>query len=375
MHIGLDYTPALKQSAGIGRYTRGLVDGLAGLDARNQYTLLVASDAPRSGAPPLPDNFRLERLPLPERWLTILWHRLHLPLALDRLAGPFDLFHAPNFVLPPLARSRSLVTVHDLSFMRYPAGADAGLRAWLERVVPRSLARADGVLADSHSTKADLVELLRLPPERVAVVGAGVEARFRPITDRAELERVRRRYDLPERFILGLGTLEPRKNFAGLIEAFAPVSAGDPGVHLVIAGGRGWLFDHIFQAAAAAPARDRIHFPGFIDEADLPALYNLAEVFAFPSFYEGFGLPVLEAMACGTPVVCTDNSSLPEVAGEAALIVPTGDGPALSAALARCLSEAPLRAGLIERGLAQARKFPWSAAAQRLLEVYERLRP
>ncbi|MFQ5613263.1 MAG: glycosyltransferase family 4 protein [Anaerolineae bacterium] len=373
MHIGLDYTPALKQSAGIGRYTRGLVGGLAELGAGHQYTLLAARDAPLAQAPALPPNFRLQRLPLPERWLNILWHHLNLPLALDRLAGPFDLFHSPNFVLPPLARSRGLVTVHDLSFLRYPAGADPGLRAWLERVVPRSLARAEGVLADSRSTKADLIDLLNIPPERIDVVGAGVEDRFRPVSDEAALARVRRRYGLPDRFILSLGTLEPRKNFTGLIRAFAAVAAADETLHLVIGGGRGWLFDQIFRAAAESPVRERIHLPGFIDEADLPALYTLATVFAFPSFYEGFGIPVLEAMACGTPVVCADNSSLPEVAGEAALLLPAGDVEALGRALLRCLKDEALRRALVARGFEQARKFPWTAAAEQLLVVYERI--
>jgi glycosyltransferase involved in cell wall biosynthesis len=373
LRIGIDYTPAVKQGAGIGRYTRGLIDALARLDDENRYTLVVANDVPQTGWPTLPENFNVKLLPLPERLLNLVWHRLSLPLAVDRLTGPFDVFHSPNFVLPPLARARALLTVHDLSFLRFPAGAEPGLRAWLEKIVPRSLARADAVLADSRSTQTDLIDVLNVAPELITVVGAGVEARFRPIKAETELARVRRRYYLPERFILGLGTLEPRKNFPGLIRAFQQVAGADPSLRLVIAGQEGWLFDDIYRVTATSPVRNRIQFLGFVDEADLPALYNLAAIFAFPSFYEGFGIPVLEAMACGIPVVCSDNSSLPEVAGSAAQLVPTGDVEALAEALQRCLADESLRQDMIGHGFEQARKFTWTAAASRLLSVYRRL--
>jgi glycosyltransferase involved in cell wall biosynthesis len=264
-----------------------------------------------------------------------------------------------------------LLTVHDLSFIRYPQGAVPSLRNWLERVVPRSLERADHVLADSENTRQDLIELFRLAPETITVVGAGVEERFRPITGEAIRQRVRRRYRLPERFILGLGMLEPRKNFTGLIAAYNQSSARHSH-HLVIAGGKGWLYEDIFAAAESSPAADRIHLIGFVADEDLPALYSLADLFAYPSHYEGFGIPIIEAMACGTPVVCADNSSLPEVAGEAALQLPATDTPALAEAMGRMLADAALRQKAIAAGLAQAKKFSWQAAARRLLAVYRR---
>jgi len=371
MRIGINYTSALRQGAGIGRYTRGLVNALLRLDSQNRYTLIVSKDSPLGRLAPLPDNFTLKRLPLSERLLTILWHRLDLPLAIDRWAGPFDLFHSPDFVLPPLHKAPGILTVHDLSFMQHPDGAAPKLRRWLNKVVPHSVARAQHILADSHSTKQDLETLLGVSPDKISVVGAGVESRFRPITDAQTLVELRQKYRLPEKFILGLGTLEPRKNFEGLIEAFDLLQADQPDLHLVIAGGKGWLYDSIFEAAERSPAASRVHLIGFTADEDLPALYSLAQVFALPSHYEGFGIPVLEAMACGAPVVTANNSSLPEIAGEAAVLLPASDIEALANVMRQFVLHQSLREKHVELGLEQAKKFTWKAAAEKLLAVYQ----
>lgn len=375
MHIGINYTSALKQGAGIGRYTRGLVSALAELDSANRYTLLISRDAPAEKIPPLPANFSVKRLPLPERFLTILWHRFYLPLYIDQWAGPFDLFHSPDFVLPPLRQTPGILTVHDLSFIKHPHGALPQLRSWLNKVVPHSVARAGHILADSDSTKTDLISLLNVPAHKISVVGAGVEARFKPVTDPPALAQVRQKYALPQKFILSLGTLEPRKNFDGLIAAFNQIESAFPDLHLVIAGGKGWLYEGIFAAAAQSPAAGRIHPIGFVADDDLPALYSLAHLFAYPSHYEGFGIPVLEAMACGTPVVTANNSSLPEVAGPAALLVAAEDTPALAAALRTLLTDLPLRQTCVQQGFEQAQRFTWAAAAQKLLDVYRQISP
>jgi glycosyltransferase involved in cell wall biosynthesis len=375
LKVGIDYTAALKQSGGIGRYTRGLITALAQLDHQNQYTLLATADSPLAGLQTFHShpNFNYKVYPLPERWLTIAWHRFYLPLPVEWFAGPLDLFHSPNFILPPTHRAKTLLTVHDLSFIRHPQGAVASLRNWLNQVVPRSLARADHILADSASTRQDLIEIFKLNPAEITVVGAGVDERFHPITDPASLATVQQRYRLPveDKFILGLGTLEPRKNFTGLIAAFSQSFVRETH-HLVIAGGKGWLYDEIFTAARTSPVADRIHLIGFVADDDLPALYSLADIFAFPSHYEGFGIPVIEAMACGTPVICANNSCLPEVAGQSALQVTATDTAALAEALVQLATDSSLREQAIGEGFRQVQKFTWPAATNRLLSVYQR---
>jgi len=390
MRIGIDYTAAVQQGAGIGRYTRQLVRALLELDTHNEYVLLAA--AAGSGLPwkgpagrtsgfdrstlygVSPGHVRTITLPVSERLLTILWHRLRLPLWVEWIAGPLDVFHSPDFVLPPVRRARTVLTVHDLSFVRVPECADPGLRSYLQRVVPASARRADIVLADSECTKADVVELLGVDVSRVVVVYPGVEPRFQRVQDRQALDAVRQRYNLPDHFALGLGTLQPRKNLGRLIEAYAGVreELGSE-LHLVIAGGAGWMYESVFRRVAELGLQNLVSFPGYIADEDLPTLYSLADLFVFPSLYEGFGLPVLEAMACGTPVVTSAVSSLPEVAGDAALLVDPLDTQALAEAMRRALDDTRLRSEMVQKGLEQARRFTWAVSARQLMEIYHRL--
>jgi glycosyltransferase involved in cell wall biosynthesis len=377
MRIGVDYTAAVRQGGGIGRYTRNLIRALSELDGESRYTLFVAGGwGDGDGLGQWPENFRVRSVPISDRWTTILWQRLRLPLPIQLMTGPLDLFHSPDFVLPPVGHTPAILTVHDLSFLRVPRFFVPGFREYLEGAVRRAVRHAGHILADSESTRRDLIELLGVEPERASVLYPGVEPRFRPIED-AELPNwVRARYDLPGRFVLGLGTLQPRKNFDGLIEAFGRLLAarGDEpeiaGLHLVIAGGRGWMYEETLALPARLGLGNRVHFPGFVADDDLPALYNLAAAFAFPSWYEGFGLPVLEAMACGTPVVAADNSSLPEAAGEAALRVNAGDADGLADSLGLLLVDSTLRGRLVAAGYEQARHFTWQGAAEQLLAAY-----
>ncbi len=374
MRIAIDYTPAALQGAGIGRYTRGLVDALLPLLGNEDEVVLVM---PREQGPfarrEWPSQVRQRRLPLPERYQTILWHRAHLPLPVDWITGRVDIFHAPNFLLPPTRHARTLLTIHDLAFLVRPQYAYPPLRDFLEKAVPRSVARAHHILADSEASRQDAIRLFGLAPDRVTVVGAGVEPRFRPLPPSA-VEPVRRRYGLDGPFVLSVSTLEPRKNFDGLVRAFAQARrAGGFPHHLVIAGGKGWLYEPIFEAVEELGVGDVVHFLGFVPDEDLPALYNAADLFAFPSHYEGFGLPVLEALACSTPILCTDTSSLPEITGDAAYLIPTDDQDALTEGLIQLLGDEALRQTLAQRGPARAASFTWHAAAQRLWEVYRRV--
>jgi len=372
LRVGFDATSAVRQGGGIGRYTRELLRALAAADTASDYRLFFASRSVFHPLPSLPSNFRVTHLPLDDIWLVRVWQRARLPLPVNWLTGPIDLFHSPDFTLPPVRRgTRTLLTVHDLSFIRDPESATPVLRDYLNAVVPRSVARADHVLADSQATRADLVELYRTPAEKISVLYSGVHESFQPVTD---LAAVRARYSLGDApFVLAVGTLQPRKNYVRLIQAFAAISNLQPrtsNLHLVIAGDKGWRYDAIFAEVEKLGLRDRVLFPGFVADADLPALYSAARVLAYPSIYEGFGLPMLEAMACGTPVVTSTASCMPEVAGDAALLVPPTDVDALAAALDRALTDEALRADLIAKGRARARQFSWAKSAQQLLEIY-----
>jgi glycosyltransferase involved in cell wall biosynthesis len=383
MRIGIDYTAAVNQYAGIGRYTRQLVQALLALDAEDQYTLLVAggrlawAGVPASESPSHrlsldiqgKPNARVVNLPLTERAWAILWHRLRLPLWVELFSGRLDIFHSPDFALPPVRRAPTLLTVHDLSFMRVPECSPPSLRAYLLRVVPPSVRRADWVLADSDSTRNDVVELLGVDPDRVRVIYPGVDECFQRVQDTQALTDVRQRYRLPERFVLSVGTLQPRKNLTRLIEAYAQARL-DAGVKLVIAGGTGWMYEGIFRRVEELKLQGRVCFAGYVADVDLPGLYTLADLFVFPSLYEGFGLPPLEAMACGTPVVTSNVSSLPEVVGDAGLMVDPRDVEALANAMAQVLGDPSMRSAMAQRGLAQARGFTWSRAAEELRRLY-----
>jgi glycosyltransferase involved in cell wall biosynthesis len=307
-----------------------------------------------------------------ERWWHRIWHRLHLPVPVEWMTGSIDLYHSPDFTLPPVrAGTRTLVTVHDLSFLHLPDCFQPSLVEYLRANVPLAAQRADCVIADSESTRRDLIAAFDVPPERTTVIYPAVEPRFRPIADARALTQVRLRYHLPERFILSLGTIQPRKNYIGLIEAFAQLDDAD--LHLVIVGGKGWLYEDVFAAVRERGLENRVLLPGYVDDVELPALYNLATVFALPSLYEGFGIPPLEAMACGTPVVVSDNSSLPEVVGDAGLLVDARDSSALAGALDRLLSDDALRQALSEAGRTRAATHTWRRSAAQLLATYERV--
>lgn len=381
--VGIDYTSAARQSAGIGRLTRCVVHALASIDHTNRYRLLIqgreapvvrpdAAAAAVSGnrvsgiASP---NFSEVSTRISERWWTRIWYRLRLPVRVDWVAGSVDVFHSPDFLLPPVGRrTRTVVTIHDLSFLHLPECFEPVLAEFLRTHVPRSVERADWILADSENTRQDLIELLHAPEDRVSVLYPGVEPRFCRVDEPQTLEAVRKKYALPKRFVLCVGTVQPRKNYARLVEAFA--QAAIPDLWLVVFGSKGWLYEDILAQAGKLGIGDKVLFPGFVDDADLPAAYSLAECLAFPSLYEGFGIPPLEAMACGTPVLSADNSSLPEAVGDAGLLLDALDTAAWADALRRITEDGELRETLIRRGFERASQFTWTRSGQTLLEVY-----
>ncbi len=379
MRIAVDYTAAARQRFGVGRYARELIRAVLAQDAPHEYVVMTGTaglgerwrreKAHLRHLAAHPQHLRFRDLPLDDEWMARLWQRLRLPLPAEWLTGPVDLFYSPDFVLPPLRRgTRSMLTVHDLSFLRHPEAFTPALRDYLRTVVPRSVARADIVLADSEATRRDLIALLDLPPERVVTLYPGLSAGFTPTPGPDERGRLRRRYGVGGRpYILAVGTVQPRKNYVRLMAACDALADE---AELVIVGQRGWLADPILAEAARRP---HVRMLGFVEDDDLAALYRQAVALAFPSLYEGFGLPPLEAMACGTPVVASTASSVPEVVGDAALLLDPTEISAWSEALARLLHDEALRARLRRAGLARARTFSWERAARRWLAVAQSL--
>jgi glycosyltransferase involved in cell wall biosynthesis len=372
--IAIDYTPAT-ETAGIGRLVREMIGAWARREARMTNDVRLFAAGTRFAPPPLHPSFRWCTTAIPNEWLIRLWHRARLPVPIQAFVGPVDLYHATNFMLPPLLPgTRSLLTVHDLSFARVPETANASLMALLNRVVPASVRRATHIAADSEATRQDLISLYGTPPKKVTVIYSGVDARFHPQYDAARLTEVRARYGIDQRpYVLAVGTVQPRKNYIRLVEAAAEVRRRGHDIQVIFAGGKGWLDDPLYAAVQAADMSSHVRFIGFADDADLPALYSGAVLTAMPSLYEGFGLPVLEAMACGSPVVTSAVSSLPEVAGDAALLIDPTDTHALADALDRILGDDLLRADLTARGLAQAARFTWDDAAAQLDALYARV--
>jgi glycosyltransferase involved in cell wall biosynthesis len=370
--IAIDYSAAVTQGGGIGRYTRELVTALARQDTQTQYVLFSAK--PSSDLPPLPgSNFRGVSTRLSTDWLARLWHRARLPLSIELWTGPIRLLHSPDFTLPPVNRGvPTLLTVHDLSFVRTPETATAGLRAYLNSAVPRSVRRADRILADSEATRQDLIELYQTPPDKIRVLYSGVDHRFQPVRTEKTLDAVRKKYQLGSGpFILSVGTIQPRKNYERLVEAFRRLDNAD--FKLVIVGGKGWLDHPLYKLIEKLGMEESVQFLGFVADDDLPALYSAAHVFAFPSLYEGFGLPALEAMACGTPVLTSNISSLPEVAGGVAISVEPTDVDAIAEGLGKLIEDTGLRKKLIQQGITRATLFNWNKAAGELREHYQDL--
>jgi glycosyltransferase involved in cell wall biosynthesis len=366
--IGIDFTAAARERAGIGRYARELIRALARLDHTHAYILFVPRDAHTDLVlATWPPNFKIVRAPLTERYLAALWHRARVALPIEAFIGKVEVFYSPDFLLPPTLAHRKLVTVHDLSYVRVPECFPQPLLNYLNKAVPPSVARADLILADAISTRRDLNDVYGVPAEKIKVLYSGVDPRFNPNVSREAQARVRALTG-GKPYLLSVSTLQPRKNYARLIQAFAKVISKTqiPNLNLVICGARGWMADDIYHTVERLELHNRVILPDFFSDDDLPALYAGATLFVYPSLYEGFGLPVAEAMACGVPVISSNASSLPEVGGDAVLYFDPYDIDAMVDAMWRALTDESLRAHLRARGIVQAQKFSWEQAAREL---------
>lgn len=372
MRICINASPAVHHIAGLGRYTQELMSALLATDTENEYVAFYNRPSEAYVEPPL------DRLPhlttnlsaKPWRMRALVGHLARVPQ--DRLFPEVDLFHATDHLLPRLSRVRSVFTLHDLVFCFYPQTHKPLNRWFLTLMMPRFLRAADAVIAVSECTKRDAMQTYDLDEAKIKVIYEGVNPRFRRSSP-GVISSVLHKYDLRERYILSVGTIEPRKNLTSLLEAYVAIRNQDSQLKLVIVGKRGWLYEGFFRRLSELGLENEVIFPGFVPDEDLPALYSATDLFVFPSLYEGFGLPVLEAMACGAPVVTSNTSSLPEVAGEAALLVDPNSVEALTRAMRDVLDNRTLRHDLRARGPKQAAKFSWETAAHETLAVYRSL--
>jgi glycosyltransferase involved in cell wall biosynthesis len=352
------------RSAGINWYIYNLLHHLPEMASDIEYTVFT-SERRYTVTPGI--HLQVSRLPTDRPPVRILWEQALQPWAVRR--AKLDLLHSPAFVGPLFSACPLVVTVHDLSFLFFPQSFRTLNRSYLRLFTWLSVRRAQRVLAVSESTKRDLVQYYGLSPAKVDVVYNGVDSAFRPLPAE-QVAAFRRQAGLPERFMLFVGTLEPRKNVVRLIEAYARLPKERP--PLVLVGGKGWLYEQIFAQVEALNLSGQVHFAGYVLAEDLPLWYNAADLFVYPSLYEGFGLPPLEAMACGTAVITSTASSLPEVVGKAGLAVDPTDTEALATAMGQMLIAKDLREQMQAEGLAQAQKFSWAKTARCTVGSYRR---
>ncbi len=370
LRIAFDATAIPANRAGAGIYIFSLVKALAAVDRDNEYRVFVKPEhGEEMGA--LGPNFAVVTVPSLSAPRRLVWEQTGLALAVRRWRA--DVLHSPHYTMPLVLGGgcRRVVTFHDMTYFLMPKLHSRFHRRFFPPMMQAAARRADWLIAVSESTRRDVLRLLDPAPSKVVTVLEAAGPVFRPVPSAEVLAACTRHGLTPGRFLLYVGVLEPRKNVPMLLQAFARVAAQFPDVPLVIVGKKGWMYDAIFAEMTALGLADRVIFTGYVPEEDLPRLYGGARAFVYPSLYEGFGLPVLEAMQCGAPVVTTDISSMPEVAGDAALLVKPDDVDGLAAALTRVLSEDALVADLKRRGLARAALFSWERTARETRAVYE----
>ena len=369
MHIAIDAHSVGAQLAGNETYAVNLIEALAEIDQSNRYTLYVTRQSAVDRFTNRWPNFQVKRT-LPHTPLV----RIPLTLSVELRKNRVDVVHV-QYTAPPRTPCALVATIHDLSFEHLPETFKRRSRAQLRLTVRRTAKKAAQILTLSEFSRRDIIETYALDPERVFVTPPAAPTHFAPVTDVTELRRIRMTYGIQRDYILALGSIQPRKNLVRLIKAYESlrgVVSREQLPQLVLAGRRGWLEAETIRAAELSEARGDILFTGYVPDADLPAVYSGALCFAYPSYFEGFGLPILEAMQCGTPVIAGNRTSLPGVAGDAALLVDPFDQAAIGNGLVRLIKNADYRTELRVKGVDRAAAFSWKNTARLTLQAYER---
>ncbi len=375
MRIGINARYLQNTRTGIEQQIYHILLHLKMLDRNNEYVLFLNSNKKVSvDIVDLGFRYEVSRFPTTNQILKIAWQHLYLPCRIKNLR--IDVFHEINFIAPFFKQCPTVITVHDLAFKFVSDSFTLRNRLYIEQLMKRSIDTSDRVIAVSECTKKDIMLNYKIKEQKVKVIYPGIDESFHPITDLKEKisNLVKAKYGITRNFILTVSLISPRKNLINLIRAFTRLKKKGAIDHqLVIVGKKGWLFKEVFEEAATSNYKKDIIFCGFVPQDDLVMLYNAADVFTYPSLYEGFGLPLLEAMACGCPVVTSNLSSIPEVCSDAALLVDPHDPAGLADAIFRILADSCLKKSLVEKGRMRASAFSWRRTAEETMRLYNSL--
>lgn len=371
MRIGIDATALPPQPVGAGNYMIQLVRSLSAINADDQLVVFAQNKGRDLFAPPEGRSIEWQIVEDRKPGSRLIWEQTQLTKLVHRTQ--IDLLHSLHYTRPFQLPCASVVTFHDMTFFLFPQLHTRARRLYFPTVMKLSARRADAIISVSESTRKDAIRLLGIDPARIFTAHLGVDSSFQPISDQVQLSQIAEKYDLPDRFILYVGTIEPRKNLPLLIKAYREIVTRGTEHKLVLVGNYGWMYEEVLTLIEELNLSEFIHLPGYVSQSELPLVYNLAELFVYPTIYEGFGLPVLEAMACGVPVITSRIASLPEVVADAGILIPVDDIEALSEAMRQVLLDNNLKQKLIHDGMLQAKKFSWERTAELTWKVYRQV--
>ena len=368
-YIAMDISSIFRSRAGVGHYTKNLTRELLSYNTNSRELIFIIKERIKINLKRKRNNI----IRFCNAIMHLFWEQLAIPVFLRK--NGINLFHSPAFVCPLIKICPTIITIHDMAYLLYPGKFVNAYRRYLKFWVPLCVKVADKVITDSFCSKRDIIRLLKIPEEKIEVVYLGKDSSFKQITDKALIDEFCIKHGIKKKFILHVGTLEPRKNITGLIKAYSIFKKenNECDFNLVIAGEKGWMYSSIFALVEKLKLENSVTFIGYIEDGELPILYNAAKVFVYPSLYEGFGLPVLEAMACGIPVITSNTSSLPEIVGDAGIMVDPRDSAALAAAIQKVILDNDLREEMIRKGLKKAENFSWEKTAKETTQIYNKV--